>query len=1435
MKRIIAFVLVIAVTLGTFTAVTAFGENQYLWKYIDGAADTVITETSANIYSAGREAGGFRIMTTQKFDPRQKKVSVVLGKTDKDWFTFGVVGGDGSAASLGNTQNGLDFIIHVGTGNLWNAYLYRNARPAANYGDHLIRDFSATHTFGFNRQDGNWYLTIDGRILNSDIINSEINQVLDNNSEIYFVLGAQGSASFTDIEIVDNDEFKAWLPLSGEPEISKNSDSSYDLSGSGEVISGDIYDIERHELSFVSAAMPSKPLRIGIAYEDSDGNIIQKGITAEIKDGECKLGFYGEEGDIKLPQTVELIPDKEHIFSIKNRKGVYYPSLDGVIIDFPEEQIWQDRLKEFNDFVKACDGKVKFTFFSDDRLDLTNVSVLSVKTELVPHKSYDGNNDYAGTVTLQAENGLGLSGKSSFITSETYNAEEYDLSFMVTEAGDFINLAVTNGSDLENIGKPQEDSSVTATRVDFLISTADSGFYVKESTGTEGYTDLSYDEKVTALNTAHTFGLRKADGHWYPAIDGVALTSQISERLDKFIEENGCSSLRFAIGGDGKSEFKAENVGIVENTQKMFLNYDPNNTGSIVNQPNGSVILSGGNKADFFTEEAYDITEQDFKFTVGDLDNGRMYLSFAAAEGDISKQPGEDFSEPSRIDFQVCINSSGNSFLISFDAENGAKQSEFVAASAYLKDNFENKTHTFGLREVNGQWYPAIDGFAYTENPAKEPANALKLINDFVEKHGTELRFGVATNHEIGHFILTDVGVTDIKEFAAHGDTVGDVETGEDGYNILTGEHGMFLTTNSYNIENYDLQFNLEATPTEFIGLSVTKADLPSNISTNFGSDFNNPTRIDFRIYPQYNQIVICFNSTDGSAPQATFNAATSNLQKSLKAAAHTFGLRKIGEHWYPAIDGTAYTVVAKGEQNPTKILDDFLNEQTDVRFGIGGQKDFKIEAKVAEYNTLWGACSGGGVINKESGGTTSVDDFYLSMRTVDTYDITENDLQFNFTDFTGDWVSFGLAPANDSDSDQATSLGQSMVFIARFGQKGALSYLVNGAEKPIANLKYDLDAVHTFGIRELDGHWYPAIDGYIINYEYSDEFDAFVNENKADGFRFVLGAHNYFSAKDIKIIDAVESVVKPIEGWDIYPGNASLEGNESDGYSLNFLSGFYAAFSNAKYDMRKTSLSFKCNNAGDYIYFSVSAGDARTEGVLPVGEDPTRFIFILRPAASDIKVIASYWNIDGVSAKETVITTRKIDWFKTHTVDIRQLDENWFLCIDGVIYQSRVSTVLNNFMNKHVDEGLNYGIGGTGTVDLAEIKVIDQVPLSQESGNIFEDGTLDDENVDWGFDFGEDLFGDLEFDDTNTDDLPFTDGDDKDSFFNETELNDPDNDDSLKVIGRVKKKKLVSAGHGYIFEWYEISAMIMGGAVLAGGIAITTVFLIKRRKKSQS
>lgn len=288
------------------------------------------------------------------------------------------------------------------------------------FGQHGCGDFTQTHTFGFVKKGFQWYFKVGGKILNETITDPDLNDLLNNNSKVKFVIGADNAYKLTDIKLMDND-YSTWFASSGEPAISENADGTYKFTGNGEIASSEFYNLADYELAFQSAPSGGKGLRVGVSKFDDEGTLLQKALYLQIGDGNCEIGWFGDEGYVAGITTAVISSEQQHSFGVKKRGDIYYPVIDGTTVFFPQTDEWQKRQLEFSDFVKSQDGILGFTFSSENGLDLDRVELRACGEDWVKHKCYgpEGSNitilGNADGYTLSAE------GTASFLTMDTYD------------------------------------------------------------------------------------------------------------------------------------------------------------------------------------------------------------------------------------------------------------------------------------------------------------------------------------------------------------------------------------------------------------------------------------------------------------------------------------------------------------------------------------------------------------------------------------------------------------------------------------------------------------------------------------------------------------------------------------------------------------------------------------------------------------------------------------------------------------------------------------------------------------------------------------------------------------------------------------------------------------------------------------------------------
>ncbi len=1227
------------------------------------------------------------------------------------------------------------------------------------------------------------------------------------------------------IPFVFADSNPPWQELEGSGTvISQTSDGVYSAESTkaSRIITTDAYDVRETQITF--RANPEVATRedgwytIGVAGETGEVGGFGSGdnrldIVMHYAPASWFYSFYngGSHADYYAGSngTLDYAPyDKMHTFGFVKKGTNWYPTVDDKVLEYATDA----KLNELLD----GNEKVRFIIGANGSYQFEDIKI--VEKQL--WQELEGSET---TITRTGDDVYSAKSAdwSRIITTDAYDVRETQITFRANPE------ATPNDEGWYTIAVAGENKEIGGfgsdnNRLDIIMHYAPASWlrtHHNDGTTADYFAGSGGTLDYGKYDTTHTFGFVKKGENWYPTIDGKALEYATDAKLNELLDGN--EKVRFIIGASGSYQF--DDIKIVE--KQLWQHLEGSGT-AISQTEDGVYSAESANWSRIITTNAYDVRKTQITFRANPEatpnDEGWYTIAVAGETGGI----GGFGSDNNRLD--IIMHYAPASWLRTVHND-GTTSDYFAGSGGTLNYGKYDTTHTFGFVKKGTNWYPTID------DDVLEYATDTKL-NELLDSN-KKVYFIIGAS---GSYQFNDIKIVEKKQLWQHleGPSETTISQTEDGvYSAESADWSRIITTGAYDVRKTQITFraNPEATPNDEGWYTIAVAGENKEIG-GFGSDNN---RLDIIMhYAPASWLRTVHN--DGTTSDY-FAGSGGTLNYGKYDTTHTFGFVKKGENWYPTIDDDVLEYATDAKLNA--LLDS--NEKVYFIIGASGSYQFD-DIKIVEEKQPWVVKSGNGTIECTKDGICSVSEYRGSIITSEAYDITQKDMSFNISELEGDWIRFGVVAA-DSDETARSVNAASQELIARLGQKFYISYFLGTGEDPITARKYDFNTRHTFGVRKLDGHWYPAVDGEILNDKLNDAFDSFIEANKDKGMRFTIGSQVSFSATDIAIIDSVASSVKQPEGWDYYGLDSTgatygeLEGNEQDGYELSVPEGWSFAYSNAKHDLSKTSVSFNLEDVGEWLYFAVSTKEAITRPEPMPNKDlemPDHCVFILRPIDSHDKVVVGYWspNHDGV---EVPIRTVMTDWYSDHTIDIRQVGENWFICLDGRIIQTKSSPVFNSFMKANEGQPLHYVIGSLSPgLTLHNIKVIDQVPLAAEDETVYEDGTLDE---DYGFDFS----GDKNNDNDNDNDewkQPSDDSNDDSQTEIITGPEDPDSDDSSdevppenqKVLARVKKRKLVSAGHGWIFTELEIAAMVAAGVIVLAGIAVSTVFIVRTVKKKK-
>lgn len=521
---------------------------------------------------------------------------------------------------------------------------------------------------------------------------------------------------------------------------------------------------------------------------------------------------------------------------------------------------------------------------------------------------FGSGSDFNVTVNEDSSYNLYTNESACFLTEQAYDVTKTDLSFKFTspQAGWYVLTVANSDVDITTIGSTLAYEE-TPTRVDFLIYNANNAFCRQSTDSAEGavsqdvYGYINFND-----NNSHTFGIVKQGDNWYPVVDGNVKNNLVSEKLNAFMNANG-SNLRYGIGVynpfDENNLMKElyvniENVKFVPRIWERKTGYSND---IITTQADGTSELKLGDSHNsvFVTFESYDLTQKDMEFVVpADVANNLFVIGL-----------GTDFSNAGDSNYVFILRDGGSkSSLMAGYATNGWRDGAFYD-NVFDIGASNNQTHSFGLREKDGKYYPAVDGKILELNTTD--ANAAALYNEMVEFVNTNknaLKFGIGDFG--GPYTVKNVKIVDINTTEPLWADVdpNNLTLHEDKSGVYSSKGtSRVYTTQKINLAENDVTFKFDETVGYmYLAFSSDLGAINSGFCNYDNPQFNNC--IEFTAQKNGDKLgthlafVRALNNDNGNDwLAANYASETNSIDFSVP---HSYGLRKYQDHWYLALDG---------------------------------------------------------------------------------------------------------------------------------------------------------------------------------------------------------------------------------------------------------------------------------------------------------------------------------------------------------------------------------------------------------------------------------------------------------------------------------------------------------------------------------------------------
>lgn len=613
MKKLLSFLLsaamIISVSASLLTA-SADSASAHGWNInqIFGSGSdfnvTVNEDSSYNLYTYQSAC----FLTEQAYDVTKTDLSFKFTSPQAGFYLLTVANSTVDIANVGTTlayeetPTRVDFLFYNGN----NAFCRQSTDSAEGAVSQDVYDYinfndNNSHTFGIVKQGDHWYPVVDGNVKNN-LVSAKLDEFMNaNGSNLRYGIGVYNPEDENNLmkELDVNIENVNFVPRIWERKAGYSNDIiTTQTDGTSELKLGDShisvfatfdsYDLTQKDMEFVVPADVANDLFViglGIDFSNKgDSNFV-----IVLRDGGNKSGLmagyaadgWREDGNSWQDNVFDIgaSNNQTHTFGLRLKDGKYYPAVDGKILELNTTDANITALyNEMVEFVNANKNALKFCIgdFAGP-ITVKNVKIVDVNTTEPLWADVDPNN-----LTLH-EDKCGVyssKGTSRVYTTQKINLAENDVTFKFDETVDYMYLAFSSdlGAITSGCWNPGDDHynkciEFTAQKKGDKLGTH-LAFTLSSNAG-DDWLATTYASETNSIDFSvpHSYGLRKYNGHWYLALDGVIINTGItSERFDALMA-SGDTEFYVTVGAWGQY-YTAEGLEITKQCEIGDANND---------------------------------------------------------------------------------------------------------------------------------------------------------------------------------------------------------------------------------------------------------------------------------------------------------------------------------------------------------------------------------------------------------------------------------------------------------------------------------------------------------------------------------------------------------------------------------------------------------------------------------------------------------------------------------------------------------------------------------------------------------------------------------------------------------------------------------------------------------------------------------------------